>query len=206
MKKNLQSSDSMTVARRAYCRRADLESSLFYMGSVMSFLTTGDETGGRIALMEYRSRPGNEPPPHIHEWENELYYVLEGNVDFYNGNELLSAGPGDTVFLPQGEANTFSVRTPSARMLILVQATGEHPVGLDSYFRKMAEPATSMVLPEGAVTYAMDDPDHAIQVGAENGLRMLSVDEAAVALPQYEGFGAVTPTKRGAQRRKEANK
>jgi hypothetical protein len=46
---------------QAYCRRADLESSLFCMGSVMSFLTSGDETGGRVALMEYKSRPGNEP-------------------------------------------------------------------------------------------------------------------------------------------------
>jgi hypothetical protein len=76
-------------------------------------------------------------------------------------------------------------------MLILVQATGDHPVGLDNYFRKMAEPASSMVLPEGALTDAIDDPNHATQVGAENGLRMLSADEVAVALPRYEGFGAV---------------
>lgn len=144
--------------------------------------------------MEYRSRPGNEPPPHIHEWENELYYVLEGNVDFHGGDQLLSAGPGDTVFLPRGEAHAFSVRTPSVRMLTLVQATGEHPVGLDAYFRKMVEPATSMVLPEGAVIYAMDDSDQAIQVVAENGLRMLSADEVAVALPRYKGFGTVAAT------------
>jgi quercetin dioxygenase-like cupin family protein len=184
MENDSQSSDSMMVERRAYRRSADLGSSMFYMGSVMSFLATGDETGGRIALMEYRSRPGNEPPPHIHEWENELYYVLEGNVDFYNGDQLLAAGPGDTVSLPQGDAHTFTVRTPSVRMLILVQATGDHPVGLDSYFRKMAEPAASIALPEGAETYAIDDPNHATQVGAENGLRMLSADEVAVALPR----------------------
>jgi quercetin dioxygenase-like cupin family protein len=176
---------------------------MFYMGSVMSFLATGEETDGRIALMEYRSRPGHEPPPHIHKWENETYYVLEGNVDFYSGDQFLPAGPGDTVFLPQGEAHAFLVRTPSVRMLILVQATGEHPVGLDRYFRKMAEPAASMTLPEGAVTYAMDNPDHAIQVGAENGLRMLSADEMAVTLPRYKRFGAATPTE-GVRRREEA--
>jgi quercetin dioxygenase-like cupin family protein len=27
--------------------------------------------------MEYEAKPGNEPPPHLHEFENETLYVLE---------------------------------------------------------------------------------------------------------------------------------
>jgi hypothetical protein len=73
--------------------------------------------------------------------------------------------------------------------LILVQAAGKDAVGLDSYFLAMGEPAGSMVLPESAVTYAVDDPEHAIRVGASTGIRILSPSETQRALPQYPGFG-----------------
>ena len=53
----------------------------------------------------------------------------------------------------------------------------------------MGEPAGSMVLPESAVTHAVDDREHAIRVGASNGIRMLSPSEAERTLPQYPGFG-----------------
>jgi quercetin dioxygenase-like cupin family protein len=178
------------VPAEAYTRRADLNCSRFYMGSLMSFLANGDETAGRIALMEYSSKPGNEPPPHVHEWENESYYVLDGTVDFYCGPRLLTVGKGDFIFLPAGKAHAFIVRSPSVRMLILVQATGDHPVGLDRYFTIMAAPAASMSLPDGAVTYAMDDPAHAAEMGARNGLLMLSPEDTRKALPTYPGFGS----------------
>jgi hypothetical protein len=61
----------------AYARRVNVDSTIEYMGSLMTFLAKGSETGGRFALMEYRTKPGNEPPPHVHEREHELYFVLE---------------------------------------------------------------------------------------------------------------------------------
>jgi quercetin dioxygenase-like cupin family protein len=62
----------------AFKRSSSLKTTVAYMGSTMSLLAKGEETGGRVALMEFYSRPGNEPPPHIHEWEHEFYYLLEG--------------------------------------------------------------------------------------------------------------------------------
>jgi hypothetical protein len=68
-------------------------------------------------------------------------------------------------------------------------ATGQDALGLDSNYLAMGEPATSMVLPESAVTYAVDDPEHAIRVGASNGIQILSPSESQRALLQYPGFG-----------------
>ena len=173
----------------AYQRKAILDSSMFYMGNLQSFLAKGEDTGGRFALMECQVKPGNEPPPHVHEWEHELFYVLEGAIEFYVEDKILLARAGEVVFLPQGKPHAFYVRSSHVRTLILVQASGEHPIGLDRYFIAMAEPATSMSLPIGAVTYAMDDPSHSIRVGAENGIHILSPEETAKELPHYPGFG-----------------
>ena len=177
------------AAPSAFKRSLSLETTLAYMGSNMSLLATGEETGGRFALMEFHSRPGNEPPPHIHEWEHELYYVLEGRMEFYCDDKILSVGAGEVAFLPQGKAHAFYVRSPIVRTLIFAQATDERPVGLDRYFIDMGEPAASMELPGYQATHAMSDPDRAIRAAAANGIRILSPEETAKLLPHYPGFG-----------------
>ena len=73
----------------AFARAVDVHATIAYMGSLMTFLAKGSETGGRFALMEYHTRPGNEPPPHVHEWEHELYFVLEGTMRFYCEDKTL---------------------------------------------------------------------------------------------------------------------
>ena len=174
----------------AFARTANVDATFAYMGSLMTFLAKGSETGGRFALMEYHTKAGNEPPPHVHEREHELYFLLEGSMRFYCEDKTLDIEAGDVVFLPQGKAHAFPCTSSVVRTLIFVQATGKDAVALDKYFLAMGEPAASMVLPESALTYAVDDPERAIRVGASNGIRILSASEAQLALPQYPGFGA----------------
>ena len=178
----------------AYQRSADLDSTMFYMGSLQSFLVTGADTRGRLAMTVFQTKPGNEPPPHYHAWENEIFYVLEGNISVTIEGEdtVFTAGPGETIFIPVNKAHSFTVLSPQLRMLILVQAVDDRSVGLDRYFMAMASPATSMSLPDHAVTYEMDDPAHSIRVGAEHGVIILSPEEISQRLPHYHGF-AVDP-------------
>ena len=45
----------------AYSREVNVESTLKYMGEVITFLAKGTETNGRFAFMEVKVRPGTEP-------------------------------------------------------------------------------------------------------------------------------------------------
>lgn len=56
-----------SASLKAYKRTSALDSSMFYMGSLMSFFAKGEDTGGRFALVEYQAKPGNEPPPNVHD-------------------------------------------------------------------------------------------------------------------------------------------
>ena len=180
----------MKILRTAHVRSPGLEHSRTYMGSIVSFLVEGTHTGGRFAMMEHTSRPGNEPPPHVHDWEDEFFHVLDGSVDVHCGGERLRAEAGDYVFLPQGVAHTFEVLSPSARMTIMVCSANGPRVGLDRYFIEMGEPATALDLPADAATHATADPSHAARVAARNGIRILSPEETTQAMPNYPGFGA----------------
>ena len=173
----------------AYVRGSDSNTTSFYMGSLMSFLAKGEDTDGRFALMEFQSKPGNEPPPHIHDREHEFYYVLEGAMVFYIGDQVIEVKAGEGVFLPQGKAHAFNIRSERLRTLILVVASGQQPVGLDRYFLEMGEPANIMSLPTEGVTYATADPEHAISVGSRYGIRILSPEETSELIPSYPRHG-----------------
>ncbi|MBC8153756.1 MAG: cupin domain-containing protein [Bacteroidetes bacterium] len=180
-----------SAGKAAFKRGSTLDATRFYMGSLMSILAPRTETGGQLAIMEAQVKPGNEPPPHIHEWENEVYYVLKGAIEFYCDDQIINVGPGEIMFIPQGKAHAMYIRSPRARLLIVAQATtSDHSTGIDQYFIDMSEPATSLDLPTGQATYATTvDPSKAIKVAASHGVYFLSRDEMLTLLPQYPGFG-----------------
>ena len=92
----------------AYKRSRSLDSSNWYMGSLLTFLAESKDTGGSFTLIEGLLKPGNEPPPHVHGREDELFYILEGEMDMYVGNEVFKAGAGECLFLP-GLSRTLSL-------------------------------------------------------------------------------------------------
>ncbi len=155
------------------------------MGSLLTFLAESKETSGGFALIEGLLKPGNEPPPHVHEREDELYYVLEGQVDAYAGREVFSAGPGDCFFFPRGTPHGFVIRSQQLRVLGLIS-----PAGFEKYFRAMSSPAEKLDLPPDAITYSQEAPEQAVRMAAEFGLRFLSPEEIAEQMPAFSGISA----------------
>ena len=87
------------------------------MGSLLTFLAESKDTGGSFTLIEGLLKPGNEPPPHVHGREDELFYILEGEMDVYVGNEVFEAGAGECLFLPRLKPHTFLSGLPGSAVL-----------------------------------------------------------------------------------------
>ena len=177
------------LAPVAYSREVKVDSTIKYMGQVITVLAKGAETNGRFAFMEVKVRPGLEPPPHIHEREHELFFVLEGAIRFYTPETTFDVQVGGVAFLPQGEPHTFACLTKEIRALLLAAASGEKTVGMDGYFLEMGEPARDMILPDATATNGVEDPEQAINIGASWGIRFLTPEDTKKALPLYPGFG-----------------
>jgi mannose-6-phosphate isomerase-like protein (cupin superfamily) len=94
---------------------------------------SAESTGGAFALFEE-----NEPvdtPPHIHEHEDELFYVLEGEHVFQVGHQQFRTGPGGLVFAPRGVPHSQKRVVPrTGRVLIFTT-----PAGLEGFFRELAD-------------------------------------------------------------------
>lgn len=127
-----------------YVRRAGRGSSVWYMGCLFSILAGSGDTDGRFGLLEMLAPKGLEPSRHLHYHDDEGFYVLEGNVTFYVGEETYQAGPGTFVFLPHGVPHSYTFETDAVRMLAIVA-----PGGLERHFGdpRFAEPAEAPTLP-----------------------------------------------------------
>ncbi len=181
-------------------RSPDLSNSLSYMGNINSFLVNAEETDGRFTMLRFFARPGGEPPPHVHHYEHEIMYVLEGEIEcFIEGQEKgIVAKPGETIYLPRGRAHAYYFRSPVVRALAMVHALKDGK-GTEAYLKEMAlGPAQSMELPEVTDQYRSLDPEQMKQAGERataHGVTFLEPEAAAERLPFYPGFGANVQTR-----------
>src|SRR5258708_14541818 len=82
--------------------RATLSSSVWYRGQLVTFLTIGEDTEGRFALLRVHGSQGGGQEWHYHTGEDETIYVLNGELIVYAGGEELHACPRDSVTIPRG--------------------------------------------------------------------------------------------------------
>lgn len=119
------------------------EETIWFLGGLLIVKAAGDATNGAFDLIEQYWPAGFAPPPHVHEREEESFYVLEGTVTFRIGDTTFRAGPGEVVVLPRGVLHTFKVdEAAPARLLALYT-----PSGAKAFFAEFGEPARTPSLP-----------------------------------------------------------
>lgn len=109
------------------------------VGDDYRILATGEETGGAYAMIDAKVPPGSGPPPHIHQREEEAFYVLQGEMTFYLDDDQIIAGPGCFLNMPIGSRHCFKNESEQpARMLITIA-----PAGLEQMFLEVGQVLSS---------------------------------------------------------------
>jgi quercetin dioxygenase-like cupin family protein len=140
------------VAPAAVVLASDEGEAVWFADSLLRYKVTGDETHGQLALAEVRAPRGSGSPVHTHRLEDEAWYILEGELTFWLGEEALTAIPGDFVFGPRGVRHRFRVDSEEARFLILVT-----PAGFEEFTRACGWPASAGTLPPADLHPRHDD-------------------------------------------------
>jgi quercetin dioxygenase-like cupin family protein len=104
-------------------------------GSELTFHLTGEQTEGRQMLATILAPPGDGPPPHYHENEDETFLVQEGRMSFFLDGHWREVEPGTIVFAPKMSVHTLkNVGTTPARVLVSAS-----PSGFEVFFARCAE-------------------------------------------------------------------
>ena len=81
----------------------------------------GELNPGRgAAFVEYTTRKGEEPPDHTHATEDEIFYVLKGELTFRCGDETFDVSEGGFIYLPQGIEHGYTIRSDGPVHLLFV--------------------------------------------------------------------------------------
>jgi quercetin dioxygenase-like cupin family protein len=102
----------------------------------VDFRVNATSTEGRISIVEHPIAPGRLIPPHRHNEEDELSYVLEGEIGVRIGDEEIASVPaGSYVWKPRKVAHTLWNPTQKHGRLIEIIVPG----GYEKFFQALAE-------------------------------------------------------------------
>lgn len=95
---------------------------------------TEETTGGAFSMWEELA-PMLDTPLHVHEHEDELFHILDGEHIVICGEEEFELGPGGLIFLPRGVPHAHRRVVPGAGRLLAIAS----PSGFDGFFRMLAD-------------------------------------------------------------------
>jgi len=124
------------------------------------FKLTGDQVAGAYAVVEHVLAPGQlGSPPHTHANEDEVSFVLEGEIGVQIGGDVFTAPAGTYVIKPRGIAHAFwNASAEPAKFVEIVS-----PPGFEQYFIEVADLLASGGPP---------DMEALAQIAARYGLTM----------------------------------
>ena len=72
-----------------------------------SHIRVGPEaSGGQLTILDYRAPAGFGPPRHLHQQEDEVIELVEGQVVVWTPERSFVLAPGDLVLLPKHVPHT----------------------------------------------------------------------------------------------------
>ncbi len=103
-------------------------------GSRAEIVVGGPQSGGDYAVVRNRVTRGDEPPLHSHSREDEMVYVVDGEITATVGDANVDVGPGAFAVLPRGIPHTIRVNSESANLIITLV-----PAGVERFFVPASE-------------------------------------------------------------------
>ncbi|MCM2374802.1 cupin domain-containing protein [Aporhodopirellula aestuarii] len=104
------------------------------VGDTMILHLGAEDTGGRFSMWTEITPPGGGPPPHYHENEDEWFWPINGEAEFWISDQWTRVPPKTAVYAARGSIHTF--RNPNPEPLeMLIQTI---PGGFENFFSECA--------------------------------------------------------------------
>lgn len=131
--------------RQLTLARPDTDQSLTHIavvGDTYTVLVSGEQTAGRYTLIDMLIPPGGGPPPHRHDFE-EMFTILEGEIELTFRGETTTARSGETVNIPANAPHQFQNKSGGTVRLLCLCA----PAGQEEFFREVGVPVATRTTP-----------------------------------------------------------
>lgn len=105
------------------------------LGDNQTIKISGKDTNGLFTVVENYNDPGIGIPMHVHENEDEIFHIIEGEMEFELQGKTSVLKQGDMIFLPRMIPHAFRVvGTQKAKAVVTVI-----PSGIEQMFEALSE-------------------------------------------------------------------
>ena len=156
-----------------------LDRALWYEGQLLVFYADGAAVNNSCCIWEGNVPEGMGPPPHIHLYEHECFFIIEGRLSAWVEGIKYDVPKDSLIFLPAGRAHWFVSAAPVTRMISLtVTASKEFPATHlnRKFFEYIGRPAEAMTLPDIPKEDHRPDPQVLMQLTEEAGAHLFDID------------------------------
>jgi mannose-6-phosphate isomerase-like protein (cupin superfamily) len=124
--------------RRPHVQVAAPAQSFWLLTDRITLRLVGAETGGGLTVLEIAGQPELGPPPHIHQRQDECFYILEGMWEFMYEGAVFTVGAGSLVYMARGRLHSQKpVGKGPGRALVSYT-----PAGLEHFIIEAGTPVT----------------------------------------------------------------
>jgi quercetin dioxygenase-like cupin family protein len=117
---------------------------LWFLNTLTLVKATAEQTGGAFCMIEQRAPVGSGSPFHVHHAEDETFYVMDGELEFFRDGGRTVGGPGSYVYLPRDIPHGFRVIGGSPARFLITCTPGR----FSGFVTEFGEPAKALRLPE----------------------------------------------------------
>lgn len=145
-----------------------LETVWFLDGLMRIHAAVGGNSGRDMSVIEHAVPYGSSPPLHVHHNEDEIFYLLEGEVRFVVDGAEIRARQGDTVVAPKAKPHSFVVTSRAGARWLVMTSRGD----FEGLVRSVGRPAEGNGLPP-AVPLTPDEVAALDAACRANGIELL---------------------------------
>jgi quercetin dioxygenase-like cupin family protein len=110
--------------------------SIWAAGDVYTIKATATQTGGLLGFIDASVPPGGGPDAHVHNDQDETFYLLSGELEFLDGDHAFTAHAGDFVHVPRGTRHRFKNKGVHPAKMIFLFTPGGPDEGFIDLFPK----------------------------------------------------------------------
>jgi quercetin dioxygenase-like cupin family protein len=141
------------------------EKSFKVFGELVEVVASSESTRRSLCIIVQTSPPGGGPPPHVHEREDEVFSVVDGEYELFDGQAWHKMREGEYRIALRGQVHTFRNCGATEGKIVCIATPG----GLDEYL----ETISPLVMPQ--------DLGRLTQVSEKYGIKFVTQETPQLA-------------------------
>jgi mannose-6-phosphate isomerase-like protein (cupin superfamily) len=142
---------------------------LWFLNTLVTIRVRHDGGEDGISVLERHAPHGDSPALHIHQTEDEIFHILEGQLRVRAGDTEVRIGAGETILGPKGVPHTYRVESHEGARWLVITRRGD----FERFVRALSRPAERPDLPAPQGRPAREQANALAAAAREHGIEFV---------------------------------